>query len=303
MFTSTPAPPAFVQHPARPTWGHCIIVGEHDGKIHLQCEDGEEHAIAATHRQHLVSVTPPPEQVETLVAQIQGRRSVAAAKAAREAKLRAQKPRAPKAPRLSFDQQLERFAAASPGGFTQPRDPAIEQAASLLGKDALTGDAGFANVQALVAATALLHPMEGQIPLRAIGEAHRAPIVAALRELLHGAGDYGPRFDAWVAAIAAARTDPAQKGPSWPLTTLLPALFAPGEHVFVKPKLFQEQAKILELPIEYVSLPNGAVYEQFRALVRAVEGRLRERGIAPRDLMDVASFVWTTLQPDKPAVA
>jgi hypothetical protein len=301
MITSPPPPPVFVQHPSRPAWGHCIIVAERDGKIHLACEDGEEHAIAISHRAQLVSVTPSPEERDALVAQIQGKRTAAQARAARAAKLKAQKPKAPRAPKLTFDEQVTRFQQLSPGGFVAARDPGMESARALLSAEALAGPDGFANLTTVVGATTLLHPMEGQIPLRAIPEAHRAPIAAALRELLHGAGDYGPRFDAWVAAFNAARPEGATKGPSWPLTTLVPALYSPSEHVFVKPKLFQEQAKTLALPLEYVSLPNGVVYEQFRGVLRAVEGKLREAGLSPRDLMDVAGFVWTTLAPDKNA--
>ncbi len=83
--------------------------------------------------------------------------------------------------------------------------------------------------------------------------------------------------------------------------TLLPALYAPSEHAFVKPKLFQEQAKILGVPVDYVSLPNGAVYEQFRSMMQALAGKLRESGQSPRDLFDVAAFVSTTLAADKTA--
>jgi hypothetical protein len=301
MISSPPPPPVFVQHPARPTWGHCIVVAERDGKIHLQCEDGEEHAIAITHRGQLVSVQPTPEECDALVAQIQGKRSASVARAARAAKLKAQKPKVPRAPKLSFEEQVQRFAKLSPGGFVSAQDPGLAKARELLSAEALAGPQGFDQIQAVIAATALLHPMEGQIPLRAIPEAHRAPIATALKELLHGSGDYGPRFEAWVAAFAASRPEGATKGPSWPLTTLVPALYGSAEHVFVKPKVYQEQAKTLGVAIDYVSLPNGAVYEQFRGLIRAVDARLREQGLAPRDLMDVSAFVWTTLAADRAA--
>ncbi len=46
VITSPPPPPIFVEHPARPTWGRCLIVAERDGKVQLQCQDGQEHAIA-----------------------------------------------------------------------------------------------------------------------------------------------------------------------------------------------------------------------------------------------------------------
>jgi hypothetical protein len=296
VITSPPPPPVFVEHPARPTWGRCLIVAERDGKVQLQCQDGQEHAIALSHKHQLVTVSPPPDEIETLLAQIQGHRN---ARAASAAKKKSARPAAPKAPRLTFEQQLERWS----GAYTGTQDPAISEAKTRLSSDSLSGADAFAGVQALVAATSLLHPMEGQIPLRAVPAEHHVSIVAALRELLYGSGDYAPRFEAFVAAFGAARPEGStQKGPSWPLMTLLPALYAPNEHAFVKPKLFQEQAKILGAQVDYVSLPNGAVYEQFRSMMHSLAGKLREVGQSPRDLFDVAAFVSTTLAADKPAV-
>ncbi len=145
--------------------------------------------------------------------------------------------------------------------------------------------------------------MEGQIPLRAVPSEHHASIAAALRELLHGSGDYAPRFEAFVAAFGAARPEGStQKGPSWPLMTLLPALYAPSEHTFVKPEASSESRRRslgrTESTPSYVSLPNGAVYEQFRAMMKGLSGKLRERAEqSPRDLFDVAAFVSITLSP------
>jgi hypothetical protein len=299
VITSPPPPPVFVEHPARPTWGRCLIVAERDGKVKLQCQDGQEHAIALTHKHQLVTVTPSPDEIDTLLAQIQGHRN---ARAAHAAKKKSSRPAVPKAPRLNFEQQLERWTTLQPSAFTGAQDAAIAEAQTRLSQGALSGADAFTGVQALVAATTLLHPMEGQIPLRAVPAEHHASIAAALRELLHGSGDYAPRFEAFVAAFGAARAEGStQKGPSWPLMTLLPALYAPSEHAFVKPKLFQEQAKILGVPIDYVSLPNGAVYEQFRSMMKTLSGTLRENGQSPRDLFDVAAFVSTTLAVDKSA--
>jgi hypothetical protein len=301
MISSPPPPPVFVQHPARASWGRCLVVAERDGKIHLQAEDGEEHAIAITHRAQLVPVNPPAEEIPELLAKIQGKRSAAAARLAKEKK--AAKAKVPKPPTRTFEQQVERWKGEHPAGFSGGAETAIARAKQLLSAEALAGAQAFDGVQAVVTESGLLHPMEGQIPLRAIPEAHRPAIVAALREALHGAGDYGPRYEALVAAFSAARPEGSQKGPSWPLTSIFAALYHPREHVFIKPKLFQEQAKILGLPIEYSSTPNGAVYEQFRQVLRTLDGKLREQGVQPRDLMDVGTFVAATLAPEKAAAA
>ncbi|HVQ26623.1 MAG TPA: hypothetical protein VMV01_15655, partial [Planctomycetota bacterium] len=231
MISAPPPPPVFVQHPARASWGRCLVVAERDGKIHLQAEDGEEHAIAITHRAQLVPVSPAPEEIPELLAKIQGKRSAAAARLAKEKK--AAKAKTPKPPTRTFEQQVERFRAEQPAGFTGGAEAAIARAQQLLSADALAAPQAYDGVQALVTESALLHPMEGQIPMRAIPEAHRPAIVAALREALHGTGDYGPRYEALVAAFAAARPEGSQKGPSWPLTSLFAALYHSREHVFV----------------------------------------------------------------------
>jgi hypothetical protein len=291
MFSNPPRPPVFVHHSARPSWGRCLIAAEHDGKIYLQAEDGLEHVIAATHRAQLVVVTPDADEFAALMARIQGRRIATGTKS--------NKPKRPPPQRPSFDEQLQRFSAISPGGFTAPDSPAIARAQSALNAQSLSDPRAFSSIQILVAEAGLLHPMEGQIPLRSIPDAHRENLVGALRELLHGSEEYGARFDRWIAVFTAAKEGGSAKGPSWPLTTLLSALYAPKEHVLVKPKLFQEQAKILELPLAYNSLPNGVVYEQFRNVATGLESRLRERGLAPQHLMDVSSFISLTLSTAK----
>lgn len=299
----------FFEHPMRPTWGRCLLVSERDGKLFLFGEDGAEHVIAVTHRSALQQLALDENQAAELRAAIEGKREESTTKRKKPGERKA----APIKARISFDEQLRRFEEAYPGGFsgerfsTTERGPngpdgpkgdrqaALELAARLLGADSLTAESGYAAATELIKATNLLHPMEGQIPFKSLTPEAQTAFATALRELLHGAGEYGPRFDAYVASIAMTERDGKAKRPSWPLATYLPALFAPTEQVFVKPKLLREQADMLEIRFDYDPSPSAALYEQFRAVARALEGRLRERGHAPRDLMDVTSFVAITL--------
>src|SRR5262249_10962234 len=140
----------------------------------------------------------------------------------------------------------------------------------------------------------------GAIGLKAMRDAARPVFTEALRDLLHGTSNYGERFDRFVAAVQLADKEGKLKRPGWPLVTLLPALLHPAEQIFVKPQLLQKQAAILGMKIAYQSSPTAAVYQQFLDVGRALDARLRERGQRPRDLLDVATFVWTTLSPNSP---
>lgn len=294
------------EHPARPTWGRCVLVAERDGKVFLHCEDGAEHIVAATHKGALAPVSLDPAQATAISETILGHRSAQANKARPRAKKKAGATQRP-----NFEQQVDRFVTAFPGGFTDEKfiadergvagsegswDTAIGRAGSVLSAAALQAEGAFANILTFLQETAIVHPMEGPLPLKQIPEADRQGFVGALRELLHGAGDHAGRFDAFVAAVRSAGTDGAVKRPSWPLTTLFPALHNPKEHAYIKPKLLLVQADILGTKIEYQSTPGGASYEQFRDVLKNVSERLITAGHAPRDLLDVGTFVQHTLK-------
>jgi hypothetical protein len=315
--------PTIYRHPARPEWGHGILVEERDAKLILHWEDGQEHVVAAAFRDKLEAAALPDDDAVRIDEAVRGMRAKKV-KADEKARNRAKaKPRASKAgPRLTFDEQLARFAARFEGGFAGvefderergvrdgaalegQRQAAITLAGSLLAAGALAdAEATYEGALRLIGATTLVFPIEGVIPFRTMKPEVRAGFAAALRDLLHGGGEHAERFDRFVAALQIEDGKGGAKRPTWPLATILPALFDPASHAFIKPKLLQEQAAILGMPVNYQPLPSGAVYAEFRAVLEAVARRLREAGHAPRDLMDVAAFVWTTLAPAKAATA
>ncbi len=271
-------------------------------------EDGEEHVLAQSHRGSLQVLTLAADEAGVVAKEIENRRAAALGK-----RVSRGKPRkiAPKAPRLTFEQQVERFNELFPGGFageayvaaergapgsTGTRQAALDVAKTLLASSSLTAETGYDRAAALLADTKLIHPMEGSIAIKAMPAEHRAGFSAALREQLHGTGDYAERFDALVAAVKIAKGEELKR-PSWPFVTLFQGLYAPTEHVFVKPKLLMEQAAILGMQVDYDPLPSGKAYAQIQELVRAVDGKLRAAGLAPRDLIDTTVFVLTTLAP------
>lgn len=317
MFGNTPSAPEpdskFYRHPAKPEWGRGVLIAERDGKLILQWEDGAEHAVAIAFRDRLEVFELPDDEAQEVSDRVRGHRS-RRIKAAERDKARAIRlKKSPPPPRATFDEQLRRFAIAYPGGFTDPkyvatergtggdvassRDAATAKARDVLGAGAFGADGAYDAIQAFLAETKLLHPVEGAVRFRSLAAEHRPALLDALKGVLHGDGDYAARFDAYVAAYKFVDAQGAAVRPTWPLTTIFQALLAPADHALVKPKLLQEQALVLNLPVNYQPLPSGAVYEQLRAVLKAVEGKLKTAGLAPRDLVDVAAFVNTTLGP------
>lgn len=308
-------------HPARPEWGRGLLVAERDKLLVLHWEDGQEHLVAATHRDKLTEVALDDAERASVVGKLLGVQAARSAAASRsKSKSSSKRPARKAAPVMSFDAQMEVFARAFPGGFAGAKFVAAERGVEAGGNKPggrewavekaheVLSAAAFADAAAVFEAVTtflrppltLVHPMEGAIPLKAMKDEARAEFVAALRELLHGSGAYGERFDRFVAAAQLTDKEGKTRRPGWPLSTLLPGLYAPREHLFVKPQLFQKQAAILGMKIAYQSAPSGAIYQDFLSVGRALEAKLRDRGEAPRDLLDVATFVWTTLSPNSP---
>ena len=316
---TVPASNRLFQHPGRPEWGRGLLVAERDKLLVIHWEDGKEHLVAATHRDRLNAVELPTGEQGVLADRIRGMQARSTAPAARAKKSSSRAAGKTAAPPPTWSAQLAAFEAAFPAGFTgEPFTTAergdaagegtvawaIARAAELLGDDRFGDSAALfdAIVTFLRPPLDLVHPMEGAIPLKSMKDPEaRAAFTAALRDLLHGDGPYQPRFDAFVASIQVTAKDGKVKRPGWPLSTLLPALSRPGERLFVKPQLWQKQAAILGLKINYQSTPSGAVYDEFLAVSRALDARLREAGQKPRDLLDVAAFVATTLSPGQAA--
>ncbi len=297
-----------VEHPARPTWGRCLVAAERDGKVFLVCEDGEEHVLAATHKGHLKPLALVGDEIAQAVLAIEQRRAAALGK-----RIPRGKPRktAPKAPRATFDQQVQRFEGAFPGGFAgdayqadrATRDVIVARAKELFAKSSLEGNVGFDRTMSFLTDTKLIHPMEGTIALKTMPEDTRAGFTDALRDLLHGSGDRAARFDAFVAAVKLMKPDGELKRPSWPFVTMFAGFLSPTDQAYIKPKLLLEQAAILAETVDYDPLPSGKAYEQLVHVLEVVSKRLVDAGQEPCDLVDAATFVLTTLAPQAAAPA
>jgi hypothetical protein len=78
----------------------------------------------------------------------------------------------------------------------------------------------------------------------------------------------------------------------WPVVSLLPFLLDPGSWPFVKPTSAKAAVEATGFDVEYSPSPNARTYELIRDLHEHVGKILGERGLAPRDLIDVQTFLW-----------
>jgi hypothetical protein len=300
-------PPAIVKHPGCPQWGLGFLIEERDEKRFYDFEDGLSHSIAKAFWSKLEPVDLGTEEMAALEAKIKGLKVKATP---------AKKPRARVAavPSTTFEEQVTRFEQAFAGGFAgdtfvaQERgvattvvdkktkavvEAAIGAAQRLLAKaelEPLLASGSFADVVGRVkevhkSAGGLLHPLGDLIPFGKMPAEHYEAFAKGLFDVLHGSGEYGPRFQKFVDALA------VDKLATWPLATVLSALFEPATHVFVKPSVYEKQAAVAGFDIGYERVPSAASYARMQALAATVDGKLREKGLAPRDRMDVYAFM------------
>ncbi|WP_437762399.1 hypothetical protein WMF27_46540 [Sorangium sp. So ce281] len=324
--STEPSAPIIVKHPGCPQWGLGYLVEERDEKRFYDFEDGLNHSIAKAFWSKLEPVQLGDDEASALEARIRGLRDRPSA-AAKKQRARVVAP-----PVTSFDEQVASFESQFEGGFGGPqfiaeergaaggvgaegpasgakkkskafKQGAIETARALLAKGELEALLAAGNLNDFMeritkvhkAATGLLHPLGDLIPFNKMPAEHHRAYAEAVVDLLYGPGDYAARFDRLAGVLAAAKVV------TWPLVTILGALVYPGEHVFVKPSFYEKQAAVLGFDLAYDRAPSAEGYARMQSLARELERRLRERGLAPRDLMDVYAFLWRTISPSKPA--
>jgi hypothetical protein len=213
---------------------------------------------------------------------------------------------------FDFDDQIALFRELYPEGFAgdawtkdkrgggkalkRHRQPVVERAAELLSAEALDAQiaaGAFAEVMKSVATVLAKTDLVTASQRRLLDHkdaAGRRRFATALRDLLHGdAEPFSMRFGRFVSELG--------QSAGWQLATVLPALVHPGEQVAVRPTSFKVQARVLTPQLAYGKAPTPALYEGYRAMALRAHELLTEAGLAPRDLLDVHDFCWTTLRP------
>jgi hypothetical protein len=306
--TSDTASASLFDHALRKEWGVGILAWEDGGKRGYLFEDGEERTLASGFHQLMRKVEKP--SAEQLAASERLRRKLAAREQAQ-----------PSGSGPKFLDQLSRLHETYGAGLLDPkwvadirgegaeqrlpghRAPSILEAQEQLSKtalDALLSSHSYGQLWELVitslSRTDLVPAIQLKKPKLADQEQQRG-LAVAVRELLHGAGAYEPRFDRYVAALAT-----LGEPPRWEMATALSALVHPAQHVCVHPVAFRLQLKATGSRGTSPARPSSAAYNRMLAVTRFVSSKLIEQSQPPRDLLDVYDFVRVTLAPPaKPA--
>lgn len=78
----------------------------------------------------------------------------------------------------------------------------------------------------------------------------------------------------------------------WTVCSLIPFLLNPDRWPFVKPTFIRRAEKATGIDVEYDPKPNARTYSLVRELYEHVAILLGDRAFAPRDFIDVQTFLW-----------
>lgn len=138
------------------------------------------------------------------------------------------------------------------------------------------------------------HSMLFSFEKMALRDALRSPAGArdfaqGLYLLLHGPGSTESRFKQWIAAIDGLPRRQTRVL-TWPLATVFGFIAQPGRHMFMKPNTIRAAARAYGYPLVYRSRPAWDVYRGLLDFAAVVRHDLAD--LAPRDMIDLQSFLW-----------
>jgi hypothetical protein len=110
-----------------------------------------------------------------------------------------------------------------------------------------------------------------------------------LYDYLHGTGSTKERFANWVDTVASLPRKQTRVL-TWPLVTVFGFIARPRVHIFLKPTVTRLAAEEYGFDFEYHSRPNWQTYHSLLSFARQV--RADVRGLGPRDMIDIQSFLW-----------
>ncbi|MEJ2541535.1 MAG: hypothetical protein P8188_16480 [Gemmatimonadota bacterium] len=293
------------RHTKRPEWGVAILAWEKGGRRAYQFEDGRLRKFSEGYYSLMKPVDEVPGSEEVLVADLES--AVAAHKGGKRPK--------PLEPVCSFEEQVAFFEELFPGGFQgdewiaqhrrgsgralkRHRDPIIERAQEILSREScrqhIESDRQghlVGSVLEMLSDTDLV-ALKQVKSLQGMEPEEKNRFIESLDYLLYGEDAFGPRFKRWVKIVGKM----SGGRPSWRLTTALPALVFPDDHVCVRRSAFMRQAANIAPTAQYSRKPKRRSYRNFSRVARAVRQRLNSAGHEPRDLLDIHDFVWVTLR-------
>ncbi len=128
----------------------------------------------------------------------------------------------------------------------------------------------------------------------ALRDAVKTPVGASafakgLYEYLHGSRPLEQRFARWCEVVGSLpRVE--TRVLNWPIVTVFPFIALPDRHMFLKPSVTRNAARVYGFDFKYESRPQWPVYENLLEFADTVLGDVRD--MRPRDMIDVQSFIW-----------
>lgn len=299
---------AIFQHKSRPEWGRAIVAWERGNRRGYQFEDGAMRTFKQGYYHLFQAVSGSPEL--TKLAMGLRRRAIV------EANASSGRTTTKKNPPRTFGEQLTIFQRLFEAGFAgeawtkkyrgtegrkrlkRYRNSAIADARETLARapmEALLESGDFAGVLAaavrVLSATDLTTKKQLSA-IRDVQEVHVENVARALVQLLHGEDDFELRFERWLRALLAANGEVG-----WTVTTVLPALMEPEQHICIRPSVFRRQVEATSSTEGWPSTPSALRYARLQTIARGLGETLQGAGFEPRDLFDVYDFVSVTRRP------
>lgn len=207
----------------------------------------------------------------------------------------------------SLPQAISRFLSDFPGGFHGERyleeerrykDAAVAFMEEQLGDEMLRellADGQWQEIgtraRRVISKTNLIFPNEAMALNDALKDPARSQRFAeSLGELL--GGDGGGDGDAQKRFEQFARCLEDLEAAKWTIASYFQFLKWPQTHVFVKPIITQDVAAMWRKEIAYRAELNWGTYSAVQAMARDLREVIEKEELAPRDMVDVQSFMW-----------
>jgi len=209
---------------------------------------------------------------------------------------------------LALPDAIQQFLTEYPGGFAGERyfaeergfkNKAHEACMTLLGEGDIAGllSAGqYAEIceraRRVESTTNLLASFE-KIQFN---DALKAPenqrlFAEQLADNLYGTTDEKVRFEKLATVLTQLQIA------KWPVVTYFGYIRFPESRIFIKPEVTRNAAAVCGWEISYKPELNWTTYAGVRGLFEHLRSELVKAGLAPRDMIDVQSFVWCIAPP------
>lgn len=209
---------------------------------------------------------------------------------------------------LALPDAIQKFLTEYPGGFAGERyleaernykDKAHEVSLALLGEadiKKLLKEGNHAEIceraRRVESATNLLASFEKIQFNDALKKPDNQKVFAEqLADNLYGHAEEKVRFESLAAVL-----DQLQVA-KWPVVTYFGYIRFPESRIFIKPEVTRNAASVCGWEISYKSDLNWTTYVGVRGMFEHLRSELVSAGLAPRDMIDVQSFVWCIAPP------